>query len=238
MASTKQALQVLTQPWVWLAAALGLVFAGFWPTFFGRLNETDAAHLIHGFSASAWMIGVVTQAWLMAHRRFSEHRRLGRWIIVLAPVLVLSGFYMIKVMLLKNLDEVRLYRFKFAYLDTVVLVLFLVFVGLAIANILRRNVAVHMRFMACTAILALEPALERLFMALFPVISDFNDALNLALLSVEAILVTLIAMEWHSGRVRAPFPLLLAFFIFLHLTVTPVASNPEFQSFAMQLAKL
>ena len=93
--------------------------------------------------------------------------------------------------------------------------------------------------MAGTALLALEPALEHLLKTLFPtMIPTFDDALYAALVSMELIIAALIVVEWRSGRVRAIFPFLLAYFVAIHILATPVASNSSFQRFAMSFAKL
>ena len=224
------------EPWVWYAVALTLTVAGFWPTFFAQLATQDVIHLVHGLTATAWMVAAVSQAWLVKRRRYAAHRRAGRWLLLLPPVIVLSGFQVVQVMLARNREQVELVRFKFARLDIGVLVLFVVFVVLAIISVRRRDVPMHLRWMGCTAILALEPALERLFLLVIPVAGNFDDAPCLALLCVEGLLLVLIAREWHTGRVRVPYPVLLAFFVVVHVLATPVASNPRFQSLAMRLA--
>lgn len=229
--------QLIGQPWAWLTIALVLTVVGFWPSFFGALRSNSAPHLVHGFTATAWMVAVPLQAWFVTHRRQALHRRLGRWLLLLAPVVVVSGFQIVQVMLLRNHEEMRLVRFKFAFLDTGVLMLFLICIVLGIAAARRRQIALHLRWMACTAILALEPALERLAMTLFPeLIPTFDAALHVALFSVEALLLVLIAREWRRGQVYLPYPLLLAFFVLIHILAGPVASNEAFQAFAMRVA--
>ena len=203
------------------------------------MRNIPVAHLVHGSSATAWLVIPVVQAWLISHGKVKLHRTLGRFSLLLAPVVVLSGLHVVQIMVLRNLDEFRLYRIKFVFLDLTVLLLFSTFLALAIWSARKHDIGSHKRFMAGTALLALEPALERLLKTLFPtMIATFDDALYAALVSMELIIAGLIVVEWRSGRVRAIFPFLLAYFVAIHILATPVASNSSFQRFAMWFAKL
>src|SRR5205823_3300346 len=133
--------RTMREPWLWFTIALAVVVAGFWRTFFSRLAQQDAAHLIHGFTATAWMIGSVGQSWLVKKRRYALYRWAGRWLLVLPPMIVVSGLHVVQVMLRRNAEQVRLYRFKFAFLDIGVLALFLAFIVLAVVSARRRNIA-------------------------------------------------------------------------------------------------
>jgi uncharacterized membrane protein len=228
---------MLRQPWVWMALALATMVAGFWPSFFAQLGETDLPHLVHGVSATLWMAAAVLQSWLISRRNVRLHRVLGRWLLLLPPVIVLSGLQMIAVMLTETSNPPPLVSFKFAYLDTAGLVFFLLGIIIAVRHARRRNIALHLRWMACTVLLALEPALERLYLTVMPgLVTDFDDALYAALFTVEAILVVLIVRDWRAGRRRTPYWALLGFFVFIHATATPVATHPGFQAFALRLA--
>lgn len=226
----------LRQPWPWMAIALALMVAGFWPSFFARLGETDGPHLVHGATATAWMVIAVLQSWLISRRAVRQHRTIGRWLLLLPPLIVVSGLQMIAVMLTESASP-PLVSFKFAYLDTCGLVLFLAGIALAVRHARRHEVALHQRWMVCTVLLALEPALERLYLTVLPgIVRDFDDALYVSLFTVEAILVLLIVRDWRAGRLSAPYSVLLAFFVIIHVTATAVASNPGFQSLALRLA--
>jgi uncharacterized membrane protein len=119
-----QARGILLEPWLYFALALCITVTGFWPSFFSRLPRTPAAHLIHGSSATAWMLVPVVQAWLITHGKVKAHRILGRVSLLLAPVVAVSGLRVIQIMVLKNLHEFRLYRIKFLFLDLTVILLF------------------------------------------------------------------------------------------------------------------
>lgn len=227
----------LRQPWVWMALALALMVAGFWPSFFARLGATDLPHLVHGVTATSWMMTAVLQSWLISRRNVRLHRALGRWLLLLPPLIVVSGLQMIAVMLTDTSSPPPLVSFKFAYLDTTGLLFFAVGIFIAVRHARRHDVSLHLRWMACTVLLALEPALERLYLTVLPgLVADFDDALYAALLTVEAILVVLIARDWRDGRRNTPYWYLFAFFALIHASATTVASHPGFQAFALGVA--
>src|SRR4029450_5287858 len=73
----------------YFSIALLVTVGAFWPSFLSKLGSTDKAHLMHGMTATLWMTVPIIQSWLISHKRFKLHRRLG-WVtlVVLAPLLV------------------------------------------------------------------------------------------------------------------------------------------------------
>ena len=111
--------------------------------------------------------------------------------------------------------------------------------GLAIASARKRNIALHVRLLACTVLIPLEAALERLLTNAFPaLVPNLHVALYAALFSMEAICVALIVAEWRTGRVRWPLPALLTCYVVMHVTATPIAALPAFQQFCTWFARL
>lgn len=229
---------ILAEYWLFFAAAFALAFAGFWPSFFAALSSTRVPLLIHGFSATAWMLLPIVQAWLIKTRRRAWHRRIGWVSLALATVVVLSGLHTLQTFALRNTDA-EVLTFKFVYLDLTGLFLFAVFLGLAIRAARRRDYPLHLRLIACTALIPLEAAVERLLINTAPfLVPDFDVGLYAALIFMEVVLVALIVGEWRWRRLRWPFPFLLTYYLLMHVTVTPVAESPAFQSFAWAFARL
>jgi hypothetical protein len=231
--------RILAEWWLFFAAAFALTFAGFWPSFFAALSSTQVPLLIHGFSATAWMLLPILQAWLIRTRRRIWHRRIGWASLGLAAVVVLSGLHVLQLMTLRNLDDFQLLRLKFVYLDLTGLFLFSVFLGLAIWAARRRDYPLHLRLIACTALIPLEAAIERLLINSVPsLVPDFDAGLYAALIFMEVTLIALIVGEWLWRRVRWPFPFLLMYYLVMHATLTPVAEHPGFQFFAWGFARI
>jgi uncharacterized membrane protein YozB (DUF420 family) len=169
------------QPYFYFAIALLIAVAGFWPSFFSRLQSTDLAHLIHGVSATAWMTIPILQAWLISRGKIRRHRQVGRIALLLALVVVASGLHMVQLMILRYQETSALRLLKFAFLDITAMALFVVFLSLALWSVRLKDVDAHARYMAGTVLFALEPAVERVFVFFVPGVTGFEPALYLAL---------------------------------------------------------
>lgn len=230
---------LLAKPHFYFSIAFLVAVFGFWPSFFSKLTGTDSAHLVHGVSATLWMTVPILQSWLISRHKFALHRKLG-WatLLVLAPILVISGLHMVQLMLFRYEQTHALRLLKFAFLDICAMTLFVTFLALAVVSIRRNDTDAHTRYMAGTVLFALEPALERIFVFYVPGVSGFASALYFALISMEVILVVLIWFEWRRHRVRLPFVMALGFFIAMHACLTPVANSPAFTNFARWFARV
>jgi hypothetical protein len=221
------------------AIALGVGVVGFWPSFFSKLPGTDAAHLLHGVSATLWLMVPILQSWLIYRRNYRRHRQLG-WatVLVLAPILVISGLHMVQLMIVRYYTIHAIRLLKFAFLDIAALALFVVFLNLAVMCARRKDLDGHVRYMAGTVLLAFEPILERVFVFFVPGVPGFAEAAYCSLMTLEAILAVLLYFEWRRGRIRLPFALALAFFVAMHILMTPVATSPTFAAFASWFASV
>src|SRR5229473_2954883 len=230
--------RLLLQPHFYFVIAFLVAVTSFWPSFFSKLSSTDAAHLIHGVSATLWMTIPILQSWLISRKRFKLHRRLG-WgaLLILAPVLIVSALHMVQVMVFEYEEMHAIRLLKFAFLDLCALALFVAFLVLAVLRIRRGDSDGHARYMAGTVLFALEPALERGFV-FYAGVSNFESALYLSLISMEAILVVLLFFEWRRRKVRLPFVMALAFFVAMHVLMTPVANSAAFAEFAKWFARI
>lgn len=219
--------------------ALAVAVAGFWPSFFAVLGTTTPALMIHGFSATIWMFLPIAQFYLVRTGRRQQHRVIGYCSLLLAAIVVISGLHVLQLHALKNLENFDVVRFKFVWLDLTGLALFTGALGLAILSARGRDFGLHVRLLACTALIPLEAAIERLFINLLPdLVPDFDTALFVTLFVMETICLTIILAEWIRDRIRWPVPTLLCYYVFMHLTVDPVATNPAFQSFSMWFATI
>jgi hypothetical protein len=230
---------ILRQYHFYFAAAFLVAVLGFWPSFFSKLSSTDAAHLIHGVTATLWMTMPILQSWLISRHKFNLHRKIG-WasLILLAPALVVSGLHMVQLMIGRYQQTHAIRLLKFTFLDISAITLFVVFLALAIWRIRRNDMDGHARYMAGTVLFALEPALERIFVSYVPGVSGFASALYFALITMEIILAVLIFFEWRRKKIRLPFVLALGFFLAMHVLLTPIANSSSFSKFADWFAKI
>ena len=225
--------QALRHPWPIFAAALALTVLGFWPGFFAKLPDTPLPHHVHGWSATAWMLLPLFQYALLRSGRRSLHRQLGYASVVLAALVAVSGVYVVRMMAYSNITKFRLASVKFVWLDLTGIALFCIFVAFAISAARRRDIRLHVTSLVASALIPLEAALERVFVNLLPSLApDFDAALYASLITLEVTCSAIIWLECRSGRVRWPVPALLAYYLLMHLTLTPLATSQGFQSFS------
>ena len=209
---------------------------GFWTSFFMKLGSTQLGHLVHGVSATLWMLVPIVQAWLISHERDEWHRRFGKFSLFLVPVVVISGFYVVRLMILREPNVAPLSA-KFALLDTLSMFFFVTVIVLAIRNIRRGNIELHSQYMACSVLVVLEPAIERVLFYFVPGAGDFDTALTLAMISVEVIVAIIIFVTWHkSGRPPRPYLALLAFLLITHSLLGFAGASSNFHQIIKGLA--
>ena len=228
--------------WIWFAAIFVITFLSFWPSFFSAIVNVDTTIVIHGISAIAWMLLAIIQASLIKSRWRRHHRTVGYISLTLAAILVLSGLQVIQTMILRDggaADGIPLLGIKFFYIDFTALVLFCVFLGLAIKAARRRDIPLHLRLMACTAIIPLEAALERTYIYGTPnLVPNFDVALYASVVTLIVVAAVLVAIEWWYGRSRWPFAVLLAYFVIMLLTTDMIAQTEWFNALAISYANI
>ena len=230
------------QWWIWFAVIFVVTFVSFWPSFFSAIVNIETHIVIHGISAIAWMLLTVVQALLIKSGLRKHHRLIGYISISLAAVVVLSGLWVIQTMLYGETgtaDGIPLLAVKFFYIDFTALVLFCVFLWLAIKAARRRDIALHLRLMTCTAILPLEAALERTYIYGTPsLVPNFDVALYASVVTLIVLGVVLVVSEWWYGRSRWPFKVLLAYFVTMLLTTDIIAGSAWFNALAVSYANI
>jgi hypothetical protein len=116
----------------YLLAAFAVVIAGFWPTFFRPLGAATPLANIHGVTSSLWYVGLILQAWLITNGQRAWHRRVARGILLLLPVMCISGLANTRHMLAASLTIPLPVRPFIAFLDVQLTLQLLVLVALGI----------------------------------------------------------------------------------------------------------
>lgn len=213
-------------------AVLAIALVGFWPTFFSNPLQNDLVHLLHGVSATAWVLLVITQSWLVRQRRLALHRRLGSLSPALVALLVVTAAIMVRLQLGESVGEVRALFLFLTVSDLFGLPLFVALYLLALAN--RSDRALHGRLMAATLFPPIPPALARLLLnsGLTP---DFWSAVDVTYFGMEAVLALLIVLEVRRGKLRWPWPAVLAITLVTHWSLWHLPDQPWFLALAQLL---
>lgn len=199
---------------IYFSLVLLTAATGFYPSYFSRFGKTDAVHHFHGLTATAWILMLVAQAWLIQQRQFGTHRLIGRISLVLAPLFIISGLLVTQTMLAASNGFNKAFGARLAFVDLTTLAFFAAAYGLAIAH--RRNTPLHARYMASTAVLVLPPALARALAGLMPGIHSFEAAFHGAFLLTELVVIALIVDDARQGKIRGPYLALLALTLVQH----------------------
>jgi hypothetical protein len=200
--------------WYFLLA-MAITWLGFSRTYFAVIRTEPLLHHVHGALMGGWIALLVIQPMLYQRGHLQLHRRLGRWgVYLLVPAIVVCGFFMDRRMI-RMQDVPPSIMDQLAFTDMALLILFPALVILSIYN--ARDVQLHARYIVCTVLLFMPPALSRA-LSFIPSIRSFQASVNIAWAIVDLVLIVLIADDKRRGRIWAPYPLALATFTVLALS--------------------
>jgi len=194
----------------WLGALLLTALVAFWPTYLAPPSFRASSGYIHLHAATAtlWMLLLVSQPLAIRARRVSWHRVAGKASYALAPMVLLSMALLAHSHLQGIEGERYAIQTYVLYLQLSLAVLFATAYALAITT--RRSVALHARFMICTALTLIDPVVVRLMLWADPT-PDWNYQWFTFGLT-DLVFVGLIVLERHSRVGRWVFPAMLVLF--------------------------
>lgn len=219
----------------YFAATLLIAVVGFFPSFFQRLGQTDGPHLVHGLSAFAWLCLLTAQAWLIRHGHRVWHRRLGRVSFLVVVPLVVAGLVMMRGMLRSEGEFERAFGVQLAWIDFTTLTYFAA--AYVLALVYRRQLHLHARLMAATAVLVLPPAVARLLLNAGWV-GDFPTALHLSLGLTELVALALVVHDLRRWRLHPPNLVLLTFLLLQHLGAVLLPATAAWQAICRAIGGL
>ena len=215
-------------------ALLLVALAAFYPSYLARLGETDWIRHFHGGVSLAWMLLLVTQGVLVRRRKLALHRAVGKSAYVIAPLFVVSGLLIIQHMVEGANPFQQAFGPRLAWVDLLATAFFAAAVTLAIRH--RRNVHLHARWMATTALLLLPPALGRLAPVLLPFVTSFDAAFHAAFFATEAVVILLIVDDSRAGQRLVPYRALLALTVTQHVGFALIGDVPAWRMVCTWLA--
>jgi hypothetical protein len=146
-----------------------LSIIAFWDSFFSRIPEARAAVHLHSWSATLWVILLAAQNWVIHHRRFALHARLGRLSVAVFPVF-LASFLLVIQSEAKSVLRGDPFRTVFGPGIAVLTLIAAAAIGyLYYAGLKNRGtVPLHARYMVAIPLLFTESILGRIFNAYMP----------------------------------------------------------------------
>lgn len=190
----------------WFAALLFLSLLGFWPSYFSptAAKATFGQHF-HAVAMLIWVAMLIVQPWLIRTHRRNIHRLIGRGSLIVAPVLVFSALYAVEDNLAKQPQPYPPIALSFFWLGLASAALFAVLYTLAIIK--RKDMQLHARYMASTALVFIVPGMGRM-------LTRIGQANGLEWLNFQVALWVpalvggiMILHDSRKGRVRLPWVL-------------------------------
>jgi hypothetical protein len=202
--------------WLFLLPLPLAIVAGFWVPYFSEFPRfgstiTSVVH-IHASLLFAWVALLVIQPLAIRRGAFQLHRHLGTASYLLMPLIALFAALMIRKEYLAHLANGMSSNaaWKSEYLSTVQLLFLSSFYVLAISAILKRDVASHMRYMVCIALVLLPAGLARILGYGFDVRQSV--AQGVCFIVIDLCLIGLVVADKRRELKAAPYaPALLAY---------------------------
>lgn len=188
--------------WYFLLAIV-ITWVGFARSYFAVIRTEPLLHHIHGALMGGWIALLILQPILYQQGRIRLHRTLGRWgAFALVPAILVVGVLVVRHMLMTAPMPPFIVN-HLAFLDFCSLILFPTFVGLAIYY--GRDVQLHARYIVCTVLLLMPPAIARALPMIPFFRHGFIRTVNYTMGMMIVALLILLADDARRGKIRAPY---------------------------------
>jgi len=229
---------------VYFIGLLILSIIGFWQSYFSKISGYfDFANIefdsingyvhFHAITMLLWIAMLVTQAFLIRFNKRSLHKYIGKLSYALVPFLIVSLILLAHSQIVIKEYGISYSRLYVLFLQLSLLVIFIIAYGLAIFY--RKKPSHHARYMICTSLTLIDPAVARIPLDLPPLPFDYQV---LTFSIMDLILILLIIVERKQQHGREVFPIMLVVFLFFQwLNLTWTKSN-IWDNFSMWFAGL
>jgi hypothetical protein len=224
-----------------MLVCIGVIVAGFWPSYFSVANAVPWQFHAHGVAASLWVLMVLAQSWTPHHGQLTLHRAVGKASLLLFPFLIGGLFAIIDVTALGFVsgDFIRT-RFGAQFFIGLALAVAAYLVLFYRALKFRRKVWVHSGYMLATPLILFESPFSRVLGHWVPPLNTPDPSTMIP--SIEWAMVpslVLIAALWAVYRERAkPFLVAGIFIVAQMLTMGLLARNALLEAVLVEMAKL
>ena len=215
-------------------ALLFLALIGFWESYFSKLfSDINGYKHFHAVTMLLWIGMLITQAFLIKYKKRSLHKFIGRFSYGLVPVLVISLILLAHSQITIHDFGITYARLYILFLQFSLLAIFIIAYVLAI--VYRKSPNHHARYMICTSLTLIDPAVARIPLNIPPLPFDYQ-VLTFAL--TDLILLLLIFIERKQKHGREVFPIMLVLFLVFQGINLTLTGNIIWDNFSMWFAKL
>ena len=202
----------------WFLVLVLLAVAGFYTSYLLIIFQPTLPIIhIHFVGMTLWMMMLVAQPFLIKYKKLSIHRMLGKISYVLVPLVLLSGFLMIRHsyyreidglqhkanqgLILLNNDQILQQAAAYEAIAFFWLFMFITFYSLAIIN--RRNSTVHARYMLATALSLLGPIVDRIVFFVFK-LKTLTTSIPIEVVAFFIADIVLAILLWKDYQEKRP----------------------------------
>lgn len=211
-----------------------LVVIGFWETYFSKLfTDIDGYSHFHAITMLLWIGMLITQAFLIKYKKRSLHRFIGKFSYGLLPLIIISLILLAHSQITIHDYGISYSRLYVLFLQLSLLTIFVIAYSLAI--VYRKSANHHARYMICTSLTLIDPAVARIPLDIPPLPFSYQV---LTFTLIDLILLTLIVVERKQKKGREVFRIMLGIFIFFQGLNLFWTRSSSWDNFALWFAKL
>lgn len=144
-----------------LFIALGFYYPYF--SLFPQFKSVTTTVHVHAISLMLWAFILITQPILIRYKKHKAHKILGRFTYFLVPVVILTCFGVMRQQYYEGLERrlTSAQSLKSLFVSFTQAFSIIIFYVLAIINVLKGNIAFHMRYMICLFLQFIPPTFGR-----------------------------------------------------------------------------
>ncbi len=183
-----------------------LTIAGFFKTYLVQFPyfEEDITYFIHfhALIATVWIGILMVQPFLILNKKFTTHKKVGKFSYVIFPLLIISFIPQI----ISTANSANPKNLFFSFADGSLLILFY-----SLAVYFRKESSRHMRYMIATALVFLGPTVGRIG----PILLGWSELVtqNAQYGIIYLILVSLLFYDKKNGKKYQPYATAICFYI-------------------------
>jgi len=198
---------------------LVFVALGFYYPYFSLFPEFKSVTIIihiHAIALFLWLLILMVQPLLIRHQKYEAHKKLGKFTYFLLPVVIFSMVGVIRQGYLEGISEKMssTQSLKAQFTNIVGIFTFLLYYSMAILNILKGNVGLHMRYMICLFLEFVPPTFGRTLGYWLNMRQIYTY--SIALLLSAIILVLLIISDKKRKLDYSPYVVALTIYVIVY----------------------
>ena len=198
---------------------LVFVVLGFYYPYFSLFPDFKSVTVIvhfHAIILMIWVIILIVQPILIRYQKYKAHRFLGRFTYFLLPLVIISSIGVIRQQYYESIEQkmTSLQSLKLVFTSVAGIFSILIYYSFAIINILKGNVALHIRYMICLFLQFIPPTFGRTLGYWFGIRQFYTY--NISILLSALILVLLILADKRRKLNFTPYVVALSLYLIVN----------------------